>query len=160
MKTLKFLFFFSLLALTACNNDEFYQIQSENEAENSLKSRSLSSVEEIEYPLYHVVYNPTTEMLNITLDPQYTNYNPSNYSYIVMYMEVQTLSGYKQRYSTAFPMKGSCWADMYYALIGNYVVWLELDGVEFNRTTFTIPTPINNHYRDGNLFFQTAPFSN
>ena len=161
MKTLKLAFLFSLFAFTACNNDEFYEFQSAKETEEILESRSLESVEEdFEYPLYHVVYDPTTEMLNITLDPQYVNYDPGIYTHITFTLSYEAYTGYTRRYYGAFPIKGRCWADMYYANIGEYEMCLEINGVVFNRPKFSIPTPVNNHTRTGNIIFQSATFGN
>lgn len=156
MKTLKLAALFSLIALTVYSNNFI----TTRETDKTLESRSLPSVEDIEFPLYHIVYDYATDLFEISLDPQYVNYNPGNYTYIVMYMDVETPEGFRCRYSWAFPMKGRCWADMTRAYIGEYEVWLELDGVEFNRTTFSIPNPFDNRYRDGILNFQTSTFGN
>ena len=161
MKTLKLAALISLLAFTACNNDEFYEIQSTIETEKTLESRSLESVEEeIEYPLYHVVYDPTTEMLNITLDPQYKDYNPGVYTHIYYFLDVEKPDGSSRRYGGAFPIKGRCWADMTNAFVGFYTMHLYINGVEFNTTTFVLNTTLDFRHRDGNITFETATFGN
>lgn len=160
MKILKLVFLSCLLIFISCSKDDFNEVQSSNIGDNLLKSRSVESVEDFVYPNYHVVYDPTTDMLNITLDPQDTDYDPGVFTHIVFYMDVETPSGYSRRYGGAFPMKGRCWADMYYAFIGEYEVRLEINGIVFNTTRFSIPTPINNHTRTGNITFQSATFGN
>ena len=138
------------------SNNEFVDVESNNTDSNGLVSEAKAPVTDVvEYPLYHVVYDPTTEMLDISLDPQYEDYDPGVYTHITFFLDVNVHGGGSRRYGGAFPMKGHCWADVSRAYIGFYTMHLYVNGVEFNTTTFVINDDLDNRFRDGSIMFQS-----
>ena len=145
----------SLALMSFQSNNEFVDVESNNTDSNGLVSEAKAPVTDVvEYPLYHVVYDPTTEMLDISLDPQYEDYDPGVYTHITFFLDVNIHGGGSRRYSGAFPIKGHCWANMSMAYVGQYTMHLYIDGIEFNTTTFYLPTAFDGRIRNGSIMFQ------
>ena len=149
----------SLALMSFQSNNEFVDVESNNNDLNDLVSEAEASVTDvIEYPLYHVVYDPTTQMLDISLDPQYKDYDPGVYTHITLELDVVSYTGIRRTYYGAFPIKGHCWADMTEAYLGSYTMHLFINGYEFNTTHFEKATP-RDHFISGMIQFQTEQFS-
>lgn len=142
------------------SNNEFVDVESNNTDSNGLVSEAKAPVTDVvEYPLYHVVYDPTTEMLDISLDPQYEDYDPGVYTYISFFLDVDIRGGGSRRYGGAFSMKGHCWADMRDAFIGEYTMYMYVDGVLFNTTHFSRSTSYFSQVLSGRITFNSEQFS-
>ncbi len=154
MKINRFVLLCSSLALMSFqSNNEFVGVESNNNDSSDLVSEA-PVTDVVEYPLYHVVYDPTTEMLDISLDPQYEDYDPGVYTHITFFLDVDIHGGGSRRYGGAFPIKGHCWAEMTRAFVGQYTMHMYINGVEFNTTTFYLPTTFDSRYRDGSINFR------
>lgn len=151
MKTRSLFILLSTILFVACNNYE----DLDNE-------KLITKSSTMEYPIYHIVYDPMEERIDMTLDPTSKSYDPGPYTHLTYTIHVERTSdpGPPRTYYGAFPIKGRCWVSLIWAYEGKYTVYLYLNGIEIKKQTFIRDTShLPAHNKNGTISSGWEEFS-